>query len=837
MSDGKQAATRQRILADFGEYALRSETLDEVLTEACRLVSEALGTKHAKILEIQQDGQSLLVRAGVGWAPDIVGKLRLEMRERSSETFSIKAGRPVITQDIHEEARFDVPAFLRDAGVVALANVPIFLPGGRTYGLLQVDATQPRAFGPDDSEFLRTYATILGPVIDRLHKVSRLRATEERFRLIVEAARDYAIFVTDAEDWITDWFPGAEIVFGWKAAEAVGQHSSTLFTPEDRAHHVDQDEIETARLHGVAPNVRWHIRKDGRRVFIDGTVIALRGRDGGLRGFLKIGQDVTERRAVEEQLRESETRQRALIEGLPQLVWRSADGGDWTWAGPQWSTYTGLSGEASLGRGWLDALHPDDRGAALKAWQEAGSDGVVRVDCRIRQADTGHYGWFQMRGMPVRNGGDEVVDWIGSCTDIDEQVRARDVLARSHEELEALVAARTTELMAAEESLRQAQKMEAVGQLTGGIAHDFNNMLQGVVGSVEMARRHVSEGRVAQAERYLDAAREATGRAAGLTRRLLAFARRQRLDPKPVDADGLVAGLADLIRRTMGPGVAVELQLRGGTGSVLCDANELESALLNLCINARDAMPEGGRLAIATTDVHVAATDIPDGDAKPGRYVAISVADAGTGMPPEVLARVFDPFFTTKPQGQGQGTGLGLSQVYGFVRQSGGLVRIESAPGRGTTVRLFLPLHDRMQAVEEAIAPPPARSGPHRTVLLVDDEAAARWPAADCLRELGYMVLEARDGAEALRVLAAATPDLLVTDVGLPNGMNGRQVAEAARERVPGLHVLFITGYAGTSLPPGVEVIGKPFELDTLARRVQALLKTGREGKERSPGA
>jgi CheY-like chemotaxis protein len=310
------------------------------------------------------------------------------------------------------------------------------------------------------------------------------------------------------------------------------------------------------------------------------------------------------------------------------------------------------------------------------------------------------------------------------------------------------------------------------------------------------------------------------------------------LEPKPVDTDGLVAGLADLIRRTVGPGIAVDLRLRDGAGSVLCDPNELESALLNLCINARDAMPEGGRLTIGTEDLRLSAADIPDDAAAPGLYVALSVADTGTGMPPEVLERVFEPFFTTKPLGQG--TGLGLSQVWSFVRQSGGLVRVESAPGLGTTVRLLLPLHEHADAVgrPEAVPPAPDGGGEAGTVLLVDDEDAARQPAADRLRELGYAVLEARDGPEALRILAATRPDLLVTDVGLPNGMNGRQLAEAAREGVPGLPVLFISGYAGTSLPPGIDMIDKPFELDVLVRRVRMALEVGqRTGADRHRGA
>jgi CheY-like chemotaxis protein len=262
---------------------------------------------------------------------------------------------------------------------------------------------------------------------------------------------------------------------------------------------------------------------------------------------------------------------------------------------------------------------------------------------------------------------------------------------------------------------------------------------------------------------------------------------------------------------------------------VMCNPNEMESALLNLCINARDAMAEGGRLTIATEDLHLAAVDILDEVAKPGLYVVLSVADTGMGMPPEVLDRVFEPFFTTKPQGQG--TGLGLSQVWSFARQSGGLVRVESAPGQGTAVRLLLPLHARAAATGEPGAVPskPEEAGEAGLVLLVDDEDAARQPVADQLRELGHTVLEARDGSEALQILATTCPDLLITDVGLPNGMNGRQVAEAARKGIPGLPVLFITGYAGTQLPPGIDVIDKPFELDVLVRRVRAILQASRQ--------
>lgn len=297
---------RQKALGDFGEFALESDSLDQVLTRACQLVAEVLGTGRAKILEIQKKCGSLLVRAGVGWEPDIVGKMRLPMKEHSSETFAINEGKPVIMRDLRQEHRFDIPDFMKRAGVLALANVPIYLPGRRAYGLLQVDATEPRDFGDEDTEFLRTYATILGPVIDRLLNLREMIGAEERFRLIVNSTRDYAIFLTDEEDRITDWLPGAEAVYGFTAAEAIGQPSAILFTPEDRERHVPREEIDRARRDGWAPNIRWHYRKGGRRVFIEGTVSALYDAEGAVRGFLKIGQDVTERRRVEEALRESE---------------------------------------------------------------------------------------------------------------------------------------------------------------------------------------------------------------------------------------------------------------------------------------------------------------------------------------------------------------------------------------------------------------------------------------------------------------------------------------------------------------------------------------------------
>lgn len=389
-------------------------------------------------------------------------------------------------------------------------------------------------------------------------------------------------------------------------------------------------------------------------------------------------------------------------------------------------------------------------------------------------------------------------------------------------------------LREAEEALRQSQKMEAVGQLTGGLAHDFNNLLTGIIGSLELLQIRLGQGRIKDIDRYVTAAQGAAKRAAALTHRLLAFSRRQTLDPKPTDLNRLVMGMEELVRRTVGPEIAVEVVTAGGMWATLIDASQLENALLNLCINARDAMPGGGRLTIETAnrwlDEHAAA----ERDLSPGQYVSLCVTDTGVGMTPEVIARAFDPFFTTKPIGQG--TGLGLSMVYGFVRQSGGQVRIYSEVGQGTTMCLYLPRHYGKEADKPSLPSTrqTVRSQASHTILIVDDEPSIRMLVADALEDIGFNVLEAHDGPTGLGILQTdAKIDLLVTDVGLPGGMNGRQLADAARTTRPALNVLFITGYAENAiigngqLAPGMQVLTKPFVVEALATRILDMIKDG----------
>jgi CheY-like chemotaxis protein len=372
--------------------------------------------------------------------------------------------------------------------------------------------------------------------------------------------------------------------------------------------------------------------------------------------------------------------------------------------------------------------------------------------------------------------------------------------------------------------------MEAVGQLTGGLAHDFNNMLQGITGSLELLKARLGQGQFASVDRYIAAAQGDAHRAATLTQRLLAFSRRQVLAPEPINANELVAAMADMIQRTVGPEIKVMAVPTTSLWTTLCDPNQMESALLNLCINARDAMLDGGTLTIRTGNVTLDRRGASDWDVMPGDYVAVSVTDTGTGMPPEVVARAFDPFFTTKPLGMG--TGLGLSMIYGFAQQSGGQARICSEVGVGTTVAIYLPRHEleaKMQQSADVEDVPPLTQG--KTVLVVDDEPTVRMLVTEVLEELGYAVIEAEDGASGLKVLqSTARIDLLISDIGLPGGMNGRQMTETARVNRPDLKVLFITGYApsavlGTGrLEPGMQVITKPFTLDALAARINALI-------------
>lgn len=475
---------------------------------------------------------------------------------------------------------------------------------------------------------------------------------------------------------------------------------------------------------------------------------------------------------------------------------------------PAWEPVLGWTAHDLVGTSLFDLIHPDDLAHTTRGASAIGDGQTLsRFENRYRHKD-GSY---------------RPISWTAGPSDGLIVAVGRDV---SVEKEQAAALALT------EEQLRQSQKMEAVGQLTGGLAHDFNNLLAGITGALEMIAIRIGQGRMADVEKYSTAAQGAAKRAAALTHRLLAFSRRQTLDPKPTALNRLVEGMLELVRRTAGPEVEVSFLPGANLWTTLVDPSQLDNALLNLCINARDAMPSGGRLTIDTSNMTLDERAAQNHDLKPGAYVVLCVADNGSGMPPEVVAKAFDPFYTTKPLGVG--TGLGLSMIYGFARQSGGAVHIDSTLEVGTTVCIYLPRHiskgELAEGQSEAIEVPRAEMG--ETVLVVDDEPSVRMLVVDVLEELGYLAIEAADGASGLKVLQSDTRvDLLVSDVGLPGGMNGRQMADAARVGRPDLKVLFITGYAenavvgGEHLDPGMHVMTKPFEIQALATRIRALIE------------
>ena len=453
--------------------------------------------------------------------------------------------------------------------------------------------------------------------------------------------------------------------------------------------------------------------------------------------------------------------------------------------------------------------------------------------------------WTRVSGVPLRNpGSSRVTGSISVIVDIDEQKRSQEALAQAAQKLEQEVDARTRELREAlarleaeaeeraraEEALRQAQKMEAVGQLTGGIAHDFNNMLTGIIGAIDILKRRIATGRLDDLDRFMDAASTSAQRAAGLTARLLAFSRRQSLDSRPTDVGKLIHSLEDLLRRTMNESIEVEILSSSSLSPALVDANQLESAIINLAINARDAMPDGGRLTLSCEEVELDEECFARNPGiSPGRYIMVGVSDTGVGIDGDTLDKVFDPFFTTKPIGQG--TGLGLSMVYGFAKQSNGLVRIDSQVGEGTRVTIFLPVAD-LQPHEEPAESAAIHHGDGQSVLLVEDDESVRLLVRDVLEELGYKATEAADGQQAVRILESGRRfDLMISDVGLP-GMNGRQLAEIAREHLPDLPVLFVTGYAegaavrGGFLSDNMQMITKPFQIEMLSARIREMLES-----------
>jgi PAS domain S-box-containing protein len=716
-----------------------------------------------------------------------------------------------------------------------------------------------------------------------------------QWRQIVHSATDTAIISADLDGRVTSWSEGARRIFGWTEREMLGQSLDRIFTEPDRERGQLRQEMADAIAHGKGGGEEgWRLRSDGSRFWAAGEMTPIRSAGGEAIGLVKIVRDRTAQRAAEQAVAEERRTLEILNRAgsalstetdLRQLVQVVTDAGvELTGAeiGAFFYNVLDEAGESYMLHTLSGATPEAFSGFAMPRNTEVfaatfSGEGILRSDDITKDPRYGrnapHLGMPEGH-PPVRSYlAIPVIARTGNVTgglffghreagvfterserglaglaaeaavaidnarlsqevqrELADRRRAEEALRELNATLEQQVAERTAQLRQNEEALRQSQKMEAVGQLTGGVAHDFNNLLQVIIGNLDTLQRNLASDSP-RLQRAATNAMNGARRAAALTQRLLAFSRRQPLDPKPISANALVTNLSELVHRTLGEMVAVETVLAAGLWKVEVDANELEAAILNLAVNARDAMPGGGRLTIETANTHIdAAYAAGHAEVTPGQYVSIAVSDTGAGMDPKTVAQAFEPFFTTKPVGKG--TGLGLSQVYGFVKQSGGHVKIYSEVGQGTTVKIYLP---RLTAteVEEEEAPslPVPEAGADETILVLEDDDDVRTYSVEILRELGYRVVEAHDGPSALRLLERQSRvDLLFTDVVLPGGMTGAQVAAQARVVRPRLKVLFTTGYARNAiihhgrLDKGVQLITKPFGAADLAAKVRDVL-------------
>lgn len=724
--------------------------------------------------------------------------------------------------------------------------------------------------------------------------------TASQWRQIVNSARDTAIISTDQEGRVTSWSTGAERILGWSEHEMLGQPLNRIFVDGD-LRQLEKEIADATRIGRGGGEEGWRVRKDGTRFWASGELSPIIEADRGLVGFVKILRDRTTQRLTEDALREERRALEVLNRtgsalgaetDLHRLVQVVTDAGvELTGAqfgaffynvendaGESYMLYTlsGVPREAfskfPMPRN-TDVFAPTFSGVGIVRSDDITKDPRYGRNAPRKGMPEGHLPVRSYLAVPVMSRNGDVLGGLffghaqvgifterserglaglaaeaavaidnaqlaqASRKEIEHRKQAQQALHELNANLEAQIAERTRQLQKQEEALRQSQKMEAVGQLTGGVAHDFNNLLQIIIGNLEALLRNLPEnsGRL---QRAATLAMNGARRAASLTQRLLAFARRQPLDPKPVDLNVLVAGIAELITRTLGELVSVEVVRGVGLWRVEVDPNELESAIINLAVNARDAMPDGGNLTLETANVHIdEAYALQHAEVTPGQYVLISVSDTGMGMDAKTLSQAFEPFFTTKPAGHG--TGLGLSQVYGFVKQSGGHINLYSELGEGSTVKIYLP---RWGGSHEAadIAPqePVPEADVAEVILVLEDDDDVRTHSVESLRELGYTVIEAHNGPAALELIRKQPRlDLLFTDVVLPGGMTGAQVAAQAVALRPGLQVLFTTGYARNAiihhgrLDRGVHLITKPFSYRDLAAKVRDVLDGARPSK------
>jgi len=826
----RNAGIRQKALIDLNDSLRDLRDIREIAFAASRILNTAIGGNRAVFASVADDQETIITDRD--FTADGVASLEGELNLRDFGTFidDLRAGQPVVIPNVAEDPRTrDFAAAHRARHVSAFVIAPV-IEQDRLVAIMSVSSATPRAWTLDEVEFLQEVAARTRITTERVRSAAAVRESETRYEALFNAMDEgFCIieFIDGPEGPLSDYVHvEANAAYAKNAGipDVVGQKVREMVGPEAQG-WIDlyKGVLDT----GNSIRFEKELEATGRWLELS----AFRIEPVSRKQVAVLFNDLTARKQAERALLELNTNlEQRVAEALAERklladIIQSADAfvqvadTDLRWlaineaSAKEFERIYGVRPQA--GDRMPDALaHMPEHAVEVEGiWRRAIAEAPF-VEIAQFGSDGRDRRFYEMRFYPLL---DEASQRIGAYQIV------YDVTDRLNEQ------ARLREI---EEALRQSQKMEAVGQLTGGIAHDFNNLLGGISGSLELLEKRIAAGRLDGVQRYITSAQEASRRAASLTQRLLAFSRRQTLDPKPLDANKLVSGMEDLVRRTVGPTIDVEFVGAGGLWPTKVDASQLENALLNLCINARDAMaPKGGKLTIETANKWLDERAARDRELPPGQYISICVTDNGAGMAPDVIARAFDPFFTTKPIGQG--TGLGLSMVYGFVRQSNGQVRIYSEVGIGTTMCLYLPRH--VGNIEDADLPKPDETvepGAGETVLVIDDEAILRMLVVDVLEENGYNALEAQDGPSGLRILQSDVRiDLLITDVGLPGGMNGRQVADAARQLRPNLKILFITGYAENAiinhghLEPGMEVLTKPFPVATLGQRIRDMIE------------
>ena len=631
-----------------------------------------------------------------------------------------------------------------------------------------------------------------------------------RFELLVQNVTDYAIYMLSPNGIIVSWNPGARRFKGYEAEEIIGEHFSRFYTPEDQAAGIPALALETAEHEGRFEAEGWRVRKDGSRFWAHVVIDPIREPGGQLIGFAKVTRDLTERRAAEEELRRSEERFRLLVQGVTDYAIYMLDPvGTITSWNPGAERFKGYKAEEILGQNFARFYSEEDRMAGLpsRALETAAREGRFEAEgWRIRK--DGSRFWAHVIIDAIREADGELIGFAKITRDLTERRETQLALDE------------------AREAIFQAQKMEAIGKLTGGVAHDFNNLLAVIVGSLDLARLRLATG--ADISRYIDNAMTAAERGATLTQRMLAFARKQELKLQSVDCVALVRNMADLLKTTLGTGVSIETRFPLHLSAAHADPAQLELALLNLAVNARDAMPGGGRIIIEGAEATLSKAQRPDLDGR--RYVRLSIIDEGEGMDAATLDRAREPFFTTK--GIGKGTGLGLSMAHGFAEQCGGSLTIVSEQGHGTTVSLWLPVAPAGMVADEPVVTSDIMAAAFvepLVILAVDDDDLVLTNTAGMLEELGHTVFQATSGLDALRVLEQGSVDLVITDYAMP-GMTGTQLADEIEERLPGLPVVIITGFA--ELPPNMTRrprLDKPFKQAELAHMVTSVTQGGQK--------